>query len=920
MYVLDAMIPAVRAEEAAGTRRALDRPPRRRHPAARHPGQPGRLRHDQLHEPDDPSGAPGDGQHVRHPHRRPGLRDELVGRRRRQQPARRPCPPAAPPPTRTGSPTIPPSRAPTTCIRGPATARRWRTGSSARSSSSRRAPPTATRPPGSPQVSGWEADIIPASGAAFRENVKIFHEIGNESENETWSRSTSTASPLPDHRPAHRRLPPRLAGDQLPLRAVHGPARLRAGPEVDGVRLLHVRATRRTSSRAATSATRRSSASSTPAARSSTSTTCTAAPTAGASTPKADPTFDYGKTGLDKHPVDDPVGVGPDRLAVDGPGRVVRPRDRERRRRRTAGGGRVPVPLPHRPPLLRRHVGLLARLRHAPARPHAAARPTAAAAGGRLVRASIGRERSPARPITAQNLDAWIRPQLPTQGVTRAVNAATGDTADQDASVWDWTVDAADRPLPRRAGPAHHRPSWAARPCPGPTIANVVPGHPAALIVDQVVAEHVPAQRQPGHVRRRRLRRQPAQDPVQPDERPAGLAAAATAHRQATAVLAERPLRRALPRRVRRNGTSPGPAGRHDEHASPSTRGRTATTAICPAGAPLRTFNVVGHPGADPGHEPRQEQPGRPARRARRARRGQGRDLSPARRSTPGCSRASRSPFARNIGDCVALTYTSELTDGGPEVPFSKTNIHIHHVQFDTQASDGVISGFSYEQSIRPYKVVDPQLTVARPAVGATVLNLASVAKFQAGRVDRRRPGHRGHRDPPDHVGRRGVVDQVDAQRGARATPTRPASGPAPSSCSTAGTRTSRSTTSSSTTTSTASTAGATAWSASSSSSPRARPTTTRSPVRRSGPARLADIHTDPNCVPRTDARATAARHLGPVRADPGRHRRGLPRVRALDDQRPHARRGDDQPPGRALDGPRPRSDAALQLPAGRQR
>ena len=85
-----------------------------------------------------------------------------------------------------------------------------------------------------------------------------------------------------------------------------------------------------------------------------------------------------------------------------------------------------------------------------------------------------------------------------------------------------------------------------------------------------------------------------------------------------------------------------------------------------------------------------------------------------------------------NIGDCIGVTYTSELTDGSPELPYSKTNIHIHHVQFDTQASDGVISGFSFEQSIRPYKIVDPQLTVAVQS-GDDVLSLTSVAKFQPG-------------------------------------------------------------------------------------------------------------------------------------------------------------------------------------------
>lgn len=33
----------------------------------------------------------------------------------------------------------------------------------------------------------------------------------------------------------------------------------------------------------------------------------------------------------------------------------------------------------------------------------------------------------------------------------------------------------------------------------------------------------------------------------------------------------------------------------------------------------------------------------------------------------------------------------------------SKINIHIHFIQFDNQASDGVITGASYEQSIRPF-------------------------------------------------------------------------------------------------------------------------------------------------------------------------------------------------------------------------
>jgi hypothetical protein len=36
----------------------------------------------------------------------------------------------------------------------------------------------------------------------------------------------------------------------------------------------------------------------------------------------------------------------------------------------------------------------------------------------------------------------------------------------------------------------------------------------------------------------------------------------------------------------------------------------------------------------------------------------------------------------------------------------SKINIHIHFIQFDNQASDGVITGFSYEQSVRPFTMI----------------------------------------------------------------------------------------------------------------------------------------------------------------------------------------------------------------------
>jgi hypothetical protein len=49
-----------------------------------------------------------------------------------------------------------------------------------------------------------------------------------------------------------------------------------------------------------------------------------------------------------------------------------------------------------------------------------------------------------------------------------------------------------------------------------------------------------------------------------------------------------------------------------------------------------------------------------------------------------------------NVSDCVAITFGSELNPATQH----KVNMHTHFVQFDPRASDGVITGFSYEQSV----------------------------------------------------------------------------------------------------------------------------------------------------------------------------------------------------------------------------
>ena len=52
------------------------------------------------------------------------------------------------------------------------------------------------------------------------------------------------------------------------------------------------------------------------------------------------------------------------------------------------------------------------------------------------------------------------------------------------------------------------------------------------------------------------------------------------------------------------------------------------------------------------------------------------------------------------------MVYKSELKDDARQGFSSKTNLHPHMFQFDTQASDGPIIGFSYEMSLRPFTIL----------------------------------------------------------------------------------------------------------------------------------------------------------------------------------------------------------------------
>ena len=82
--------------------------------------------------------------------------------------------------------------------------------------------------------------------------------------------------------------------------------------------------------------------------------------------------------------------------------------------------------------------------------------------------------------------------------------------------------------------------------------------------------------------------------------------------------------------------------------------------------------------------------------------------------------------------DCVDLLLRSEIADGPANHGFSKVNLHIHFVQFDVQASDGVITGFNYEQSVRPYAAAGEKTVTPAPS-GESTLRLTDAARFQPG-------------------------------------------------------------------------------------------------------------------------------------------------------------------------------------------
>ncbi|GAB3861841.1 hypothetical protein GCM10028801_26420 [Nocardioides maradonensis] len=276
--------------------------------------------------------------------------------------------------------------------------------------------------------------------------------------------------------------------------------------------------------------------------------------------------------------------------------------------------------------------------------------------------------------ITAKNLDAWIRPQLPPSGIKADA---------QDATVMDWKV-AGTASKPLYLGEPGDQTNYIES-------EKVIPGQPNLLPIDQ------------GHI---------------VGGRPAIL----------FNPLNGRPayplLRTHIGQRPPFTGNGHTGAPYLGENADTPSAGRNTVNpwtnrpdGLCPAHRPLRTYNVVAI--------------AKPIRRTPSFVDPDGKIFVLAqdkdRILNAGPDVGEPLAIRANQGDCVAITLNSMIPDDKAFDGYSKVSMHIHHVQFDVQGSDGVSAGFAYEHSVRPYTVTDATLTKPMAAGGST-LTLSSVA------------------------------------------------------------------------------------------------------------------------------------------------------------------------------------------------
>ncbi|HEY5595215.1 MAG TPA: hypothetical protein VIL61_08700, partial [Nitrospiria bacterium] len=99
-------------------------------------------------------------------------------------------------------------------------------------------------------------------------------------------------------------------------------------------------------------------------------------------------------------------------------------------------------------------------------------------------------------------------------------------------------------------------------------------------------------------------------------------------------------------------------------------------------------------------------------------------------RADPASDKTIPLVYRSNVYDCVDVLFKSEWEDNDTtNFQMSKINIHIHFIQFDNQASDGVITGASYEQSVLPFTQMEKKKHKGLP----TPMNAVLTEEVKAG-------------------------------------------------------------------------------------------------------------------------------------------------------------------------------------------
>ena len=280
--------------------------------------------------------------------------------------------------------------------------------------------------------------------------------------------------------------------------------------------------------------------------------------------------------------------------------------------------------------------------------------------------------------LTKDNLAAWITPQIPPQGI------AIGD---QDATVLDWTVNNTDPQHPLYLG--EPEPTSAQT----PSFTEGVAGHFGSRPGDQFADGREVMLFNPQTGR-----------PAFPLLRP---------H-----------LDRRVPFSPNLHSGAPGLGETADRPAEPASANPwlARPDGLCPANAPVKKFNIVAV-GTTVDVTPRKSDV-------------QGMLFTLAQNKAALLSgQLRKEPLAirMNVGDCGAVTLTSEERDQDVFGGYAKVEMHIHHVQFDPTGSDGTSVGYSYEHSIRPYTIEDTTLAGAATQGSTTVQVNRIDAKYRPG-------------------------------------------------------------------------------------------------------------------------------------------------------------------------------------------